>query len=75
MDEGDQIQYRRRTENLHSLSGEHVMRKVISKDGTPIAFDQSGEGPALVLVARAGATRLAQADLSAHLAPHFTVFA
>jgi hypothetical protein len=51
------------------------MRKVISKDGTPIAFDQSGEGPALVLVARAGATRLAPADLSAHLAPHFTVFA
>src|SRR5438046_1626305 len=51
------------------------MRTVISQDGTPIAFDQSGQGPALVLVAQAGATRLAQAELSAHLAPHFTVLA
>jgi pimeloyl-ACP methyl ester carboxylesterase len=51
------------------------MRTVISQDGTPIAFDQSGQGPALVLVAQAGATRFAQAGLSAHLAPHFTVVA
>jgi hypothetical protein len=26
------------------------MRKVISKDGTPIAFEQSGEGPPIILV-------------------------
>ncbi len=51
------------------------MSKVISKDGTVIAFDQSGQGPALILVASATATRLAEAALSAHLAPHFTVFA
>ncbi len=51
------------------------MRKVISKDGTPIAFDQSGQGPALILVAGATATRVAEAELSAALAPHFTVFA
>jgi pimeloyl-ACP methyl ester carboxylesterase len=51
------------------------MRKVISKDGTPIAFDQSGQGPALILVAGATATRLDEAKLSAALAPHFTVFA
>ena len=51
------------------------MRKVISKDGTPIAFDQSGQGPALILVAGATATRLAEASLAAVLAPHFTVFA
>jgi pimeloyl-ACP methyl ester carboxylesterase len=51
------------------------MRKVISKDGTPIAFDQSGQGPALILVAGATATRLAEASLAAALAPHFTVFA
>ncbi len=25
------------------------MRKVISKDGTPIAFDQSGHGPPIIL--------------------------
>ena len=51
------------------------MRTVISKDGTPIAFDRSGQGPALVLVAGATATRLAEASLAAALAPHFTVFA
>jgi len=51
------------------------MRKVISKDGTAIAFDQSGHGPALILVVGATATRLAEASLSATLAPHFTVFA
>src|SRR5258708_24533021 len=51
------------------------MRKVISKDGTPIAFDQSGQGPALILVAGATATRLAAASIAAALAPYFTVFA
>src|SRR5229473_8283721 len=53
----------------------NMMRKVISKDGTPIAFDQSGQGPAIILVAGATATRLAEASLAAALAPHFTVFA
>jgi pimeloyl-ACP methyl ester carboxylesterase len=51
------------------------MRTVISKDGTAIAFDQSGQGPALILVASASATRKEQASLAAALAPHFTVFA
>lgn len=51
------------------------MNQVISKDGTLIAFDQSGQGPALILVAQAGATRFARVGLSAHLPPHFTVFA
>src|SRR5260370_4912655 len=53
----------------------NTMRTVICKDGTPIAFDQSGHGPALILVAGATATRLAEASLAAALAPHFTVFA
>src|SRR5579862_787622 len=53
----------------------NTMRKVISKDGTSIAFDQSGQGPAIILVAGATATRLAEASLAAALAPHFTVFA
>ncbi|HEX3640488.1 MAG TPA: alpha/beta hydrolase [Ktedonobacteraceae bacterium] len=51
------------------------MRKVISKDGTPIAFDQSGQGPVLILVAGATATRFAEAELAAALAPHFAVCA
>src|SRR5438132_403129 len=53
----------------------NTMRTVISKDGTAIAFDQSGHGPALILVAAATATRLAEAALAATLAPHFTMFA
>jgi pimeloyl-ACP methyl ester carboxylesterase len=51
------------------------MRKVTSKDGTPIAFDWFGEGPALILVAGATATRVAETSLATVLAPHFTVFA
>jgi pimeloyl-ACP methyl ester carboxylesterase len=51
------------------------MRTVISKDGTPIAFEQSGQGPALVLVGGASATRADAAAVAAALAPHFTVFA
>jgi pimeloyl-ACP methyl ester carboxylesterase len=51
------------------------MRTVISKDGTPIAFDQSGQGPALILVAGALTTRADWSSLAARLAPHFSVFA
>ena len=50
------------------------MRTVTSKDGTRIAFDQSGQGPALILVAAASATRADQASLAAALAPYFSVF-
>jgi pimeloyl-ACP methyl ester carboxylesterase len=53
---------------------EYLMRTVISKDGTPIAFDQSGHGPALILVTGALTTRVDWSSLAAHLAPHFSVF-
>src|SRR5256886_6387109 len=53
----------------------YTMRTVISKDSTPIAFDKSGHGPAIILVAGATATRLAEASLAAILAAQFTVFA
>jgi pimeloyl-ACP methyl ester carboxylesterase len=51
------------------------MSTVISKDGTRIAFDQSGQGPALILVSGAFGTRADEAHLAAALAPYFTVFA
>jgi len=53
------------------------IRKVISKDGTTIAFDQSGEGPAVILVDGALAYRAhwGQRLLAAELANHFTVYA
>jgi pimeloyl-ACP methyl ester carboxylesterase len=51
------------------------MRSVTSTDGTRIAFDQSGQGPALILVGAASVTRAEEASLAAALAPYFTVFA
>ncbi|GHO53376.1 alpha/beta fold hydrolase [Ktedonobacter robiniae] len=51
------------------------MIKVTSKDGTHIAFDQFGQRLALILVAGATATRVAETSLATVLAPHFTVFA
>jgi pimeloyl-ACP methyl ester carboxylesterase len=51
------------------------MNTVTSKDGTRIAFDLSGQGPALILVAGASSTRADEASLAAALAPYFTVFA
>lgn len=51
------------------------MHHVMSKDGTPIAVDQRGQGSALILVSLAFGTRADVAGLAAALAPDFTVFA
>jgi len=51
------------------------MKTVTSRDGTRIAYDRSGQGPALILVAGASETRADEASLAAALAPYFTVFA
>ena len=48
---------------------------VTSKDGTSIAFDRSGAGPALILVGGALSERSAWAPFAKLLAPHFTVVA
>ena len=53
------------------------MNQVISKDGTAIAFDRSGKGPAIILVGGAFQHRAIDpktAQLAALLAQHFTVF-
>ncbi len=52
------------------------MQTVTSKDGTRIAFDRSGEGPALILVDGALCSRNfgPMGPLAALLAPHFTVY-
>src|SRR6516162_10161893 len=52
------------------------MHAVVSKDGTNIAYDKQGEGPAIILVAGALCARLSWSgpQLSKHLAPHFTVY-
>jgi pimeloyl-ACP methyl ester carboxylesterase len=48
---------------------------VTSNDGTTIAYEQSGSGPALILVGGALSDRKAATSIAALLAPHFTVYA
>jgi pimeloyl-ACP methyl ester carboxylesterase len=50
------------------------MSAVASKDGTTIAFDQSGKGPAIILVVGAFNDRATGAPLARFLEQHFTVF-
>ena len=47
---------------------------VTSRDGTRIAYDKAGEGPALLVVTGALATRAMSAELAQLLAQHFTVY-
>ena len=51
-----------------------VVEKVRSKDGTEIAYDQLGDGPALVLVGAAWNDRMSAAPLAQLLADDFTVY-
>ncbi|MBT2225330.1 alpha/beta fold hydrolase [Nonomuraea sp. NEAU-A123] len=50
------------------------MHTVLSADGTHIAYDRSGSGPALIHVTGALCDRSTGAPLAALLAPYFTVF-
>ena len=52
------------------------MKTVTSKDGTTIAFDKQGEGPAMILVDGAMGTRASgsKPELAALLAQHFAVY-
>jgi pimeloyl-ACP methyl ester carboxylesterase len=51
------------------------MNKVVSKDGTEIAYEKTGHGFPLILVGGALSDRSAAVPLAALLAPHLTVFA
>lgn len=51
-----------------------TMQLVTSKDGTQIAYDKSGKGPAVILVNGAFATRSSTSELAQLLADHFTVY-
>jgi len=50
------------------------MATTLSKDGTKIAYDKTGQGPALILVAGAFQDRMAMAAYAEPLSKHFTVF-
>ncbi|MPZ93476.1 MAG: alpha/beta fold hydrolase [Propionibacteriales bacterium] len=49
-------------------------KTVASADGTSIAYDQTGEGPPVVLVCGGSVDHLANLPLPELLAPHFTVY-
>jgi pimeloyl-ACP methyl ester carboxylesterase len=51
-----------------------VVEKVRSKDGTEIAYDRMGDGPALVLVGGAWNDRMSAAPLAQLLAAEFSVY-
>lgn len=51
-----------------------IVEKTESSDGTPIAYQRTGTGPALVLVVGAFCDRTTTATLTPLLAPSFTVF-
>lgn len=53
---------------------ERVVQTVTSRDGTRIAFDKTGTGPALLIVNGALADKSAGVELAKLLAPHFTVY-
>jgi pimeloyl-ACP methyl ester carboxylesterase len=50
------------------------MNRVTSKDGTSIAYDRQGRGPAVILVGGAFVDRSENAQLAAELAKRFTVY-
>lgn len=50
-----------------------IQKTVTSQDGTTIAYEQTGTGPVIILVAAALADRGGTTRLAKHLAEHFTV--
>ena len=50
------------------------MQRVTSRDGTRIAYDKVGKGPAVILVSGALAARSSGSELAQLLAPNFTVY-
>jgi pimeloyl-ACP methyl ester carboxylesterase len=64
------------TSSAHHLreEKEDFMQQVTSKDGTIIAYEQSGQGPALVIVGGILGDHSQQAGLAQLLASHFTVY-
>ena len=50
------------------------MQKVISKDGTEIAYDTKGQGPTVILVGGGLTDRSENTPLATELAKHFTVY-
>jgi pimeloyl-ACP methyl ester carboxylesterase len=59
--------------NTDAVAPDAVQKTATSKDGTIIAYEQTGKGPTVILVAAALADRGGARRLAAHLAECFTV--
>ncbi len=60
---------------MPSLLKEIFLNLVTSKDGTPIAYEQRGKGPSLLLVHGTGIDHTYWEPVTAQLESHFTVYA
>ena len=58
-----------------SVSTEVKVEHIISRDGTPIAYERSGNGPPLVLIHGAAADHTRWAPVLPELEKHFTLYA
>src|SRR5688500_9776460 len=61
----------RQEDSANDSAREAIMQTVISKDGTRIAYDKAGNGPALILVNGALSDRSSSSAIARLLAPHF----
>jgi pimeloyl-ACP methyl ester carboxylesterase len=52
-----------------------MVETVQSADGTSLAFERAGAGPAVILIGGALSTRQGASGLAELMAPHFTVYA
>jgi pimeloyl-ACP methyl ester carboxylesterase len=59
--------------NTDRVAAGTIQKNATSKDGTIITYEQTGKGPAVILVAAALADRGGARRLAGHLAEHFTV--
>src|SRR5687767_4734348 len=57
-----------------SIDEGKTMQRVTSRDGTRIAYEKAGKGPAVILVNGALAARSSGSELAQLLTPHFTVY-
>jgi pimeloyl-ACP methyl ester carboxylesterase len=60
--------------SCRGVDGLHIMEKLTSTDGTTIAYERSGEGPALILAVGAFCDRSSTAALTPLLSSQFTVY-
>ena len=58
---------------LESPPGDAIMRTIESADGTTIAYQQTGSGPAIIVISNVAEDHTGVAGLVKALSPHFTV--